>query len=189
MTPAKNRGHRGFALISVMALGAVAMLALTSLLGDGTVAERRLQEAELLKLRAYWAGQGQLSYVISRSLQGPPCGGSCNNGNARRNYLRDVVDELYGGASSREWAYTEIDATYSFPVDLNIISGNALAQWTISYPNPVTTHSLIQSNWPPLRAPRITVCHGLTDVSLSCSNTNTDKSSGIIVVLNIEPDA
>lgn len=179
----------GFALIAVMVLGAVAMYAAASLIGHGGVAERRLQEQELLKLRAYWAGQGHISYAISRARQGPACGGTCANFAQRKQAFDDIVSELNEAGGQRDWAYPELGATYVFPVAASGKSIQALMDLQIAFPAAATAHPLIAAEWPARREFRAFVCNGVAAESDPCptSQLDLDVASVFTHLVRMEP--
>jgi len=180
------RRQRGFAMLMVMALAAVAMLGAARLLGDGAVAERRAQEEELLSLRAYWAEQGHIAYAVSRLVQGPPCGGTCQNVAKRRDAVRGVLAELESGGA-REWIYPEIAASYRFPVAATADSVNPLVRIVMSYPAATTAHPLIDSIWPPRRSIAAFVCFGVADPDTTCATNNLVGGSSVAYVSRTEP--
>lgn len=181
--------QRGFALIAVMALGAVAMLSVTSLIGDGAVAERRAQDEELLKLRAYWAAQGHLGYAISRMRQGPPCGGTCNNAVGREDAFAGFFSELETGGGVRDWAYPEISSSYAFPVAASSDFTAPFVLARITYPAATTTHPLISQIWPARRNILASICSGVAAAGDPCPGTfqGLTKTSGISHIAHIQP--
>lgn len=181
-----NGRQRGFAMLMVMALAAVAMLGATRLLGDGAVAERRAQEEELLSLRAYWAMQGHVAYIVSRSIQGPPCGGTCINVALRTQYLDNIADELVGGGQ-RVWSYPEISPGYVFPVAAAASNRNPLVRVELTFPAAATAHPLIAAAWP-IRRPYIAdICAGVESVGTTCSSTTIIPDSSVTYVARTEP--
>lgn len=190
MTRAGAKRQAGFALIAVMLIGATAMYALTSVVGDGQVAERRAQELQLMRLRAYWAAQGHISYAISRMTQGPPCGGTCKNAVGREDAFDGFFNELNEGAAAREWSYPEISLTYSFPVaaTADFTAPHVLA--FVSFPAATTAHPLISQVWPVRRNMTYFVCSGVAAAGDPCPTTfqGLTKTSGISFISRIEPN-
>jgi len=185
----KQFRQRGFALIAVMALGAVAMYSVTSLIGGGTVVERRAQEEELLKLRAYWAAQGHISYAISRGRQGPPCGNKCNNSNKRARAYDDYLGELHDAGSHRLWRYPEIGGTYDFPVAASASNSSPNVDIAVAYPAAATGHPLISSTWPIRRGHSAIVCAGLPDTDSPCLSVDAlDSFSGVAKIARMHPN-
>lgn len=182
-----DRSRRGFALIAVMALGAVAMLGVTGLLGEGSVTERRAQEEELLKLRAYWAAQGHIAYSISRMTQGPPCGNKCNNISKREAAFDGFYDELITAGGVREWSYPEVSASYTFPVDVFADFSQPHVTAEISFPAAATSHPLISQVWPVNRAMQVLICSGVASAGDPCpsSSSGLDRDSGISFISSI----
>ena len=171
--------ERGFALMAVMFLAAVAMLAATGLIGDGAVAERRVQDATLLNLRAYWAGQGHISYVMSRSLQGPPCGDDCENAAQRAEYVAGVLAELDSAGSARAWAYPEVAANYVFPVATATTQVAPYIVASVSYPAAATANPLIAANWPVRSNYVVYMCVGVPNTDTPCHSANLEDGSGV----------
>lgn len=166
----QSSGQRGFALIVVMLLGAAAMYGVTSLIGPGYVVEKRAQEIMLLKMRAYWAAQGQISYVISRARQGPACGTGCIGPNDRHNYFTGIAAELDNSGAAREWSYPEVSASYSFPVSARVQGQAAFIRLELAYENATTTHPLIAENWPVRRDLWALICSGVAVEGDPCPN-------------------
>lgn len=186
--PVSIHAQRGFALIAVMLLGAAAMLAVTGLIGDGAATQRRAQEQELLKLRAYWAQQGHLSYAISRMRQGPPCGSQCKNAVGREDAFDGFFSELETGGGVREWAYPEISSTYSFPVAAEADFSAPFVTAVISFPAASTTHPLISQVWPARQNIFAYICSGVANPGDLCPSTfqGLDKTSGITHIAHIQ---
>lgn len=184
------RGQRGFALIVVMLIGAAAMYGVTSLLGESTVVERRAQDEQLLKLRAYWAMQGHISYAVSRMTQGPPCGNTCKNAVGREDAFDGFFDELDEGGPHRVWRYPEISASYEFPVAAfaDFSAPHVIAN--ASYPAFASAHPLIDALWPVRRNTSYLICSGVEAPSDPCPSSfnGLDKESGITFVSRIEPN-
>lgn len=172
-----------------MAIGAAAMLSVTGLIGDSAVVERRAQDEELLKLRAYWAAQGHLSYAISRMTQGPACGNECQNPAERRNAFQGFFDELNEGAAARDWSYPEISASYFFPVAVDVRLGAPFITAAISFPAATTAHPLIGQIWPVRRGATAFICSGVAAAGDPCPSTfnGLTETSGISFVSRIEP--
>lgn len=187
--PRQFARQRGFALLAVMVIGAVAMYSVTGLIGDGAVVERRAQEEELLKLRAYWAEQGHLSYAISRMRQGPPCGGTCKNAVGREDAFDGFFAELETGGGVREWAYPEISPSYSFPVAASADFTAPFVLVQITFPAATTLHPLISQVWPAKRNVLASICSGVAAAGDPCPGTfqGLTKSSGISHIAHIQP--
>lgn len=188
MRRARLAKDSGFALIAVMAIGAVAMYSAVSLIGDGGVAERRQQEVELLKLRAYWAAQGHISYAISRARQGPACGGTCPNFAAREQDFDDYAEELQTGGQ-RDWAYPDLGAGYVFPVSARNFSRQALMDLQISFPAAATAHPLISVEWPVRQDFRALICNGVAVENDPCpiAAFDLDDASVFTHLVRMEP--
>jgi|GEM_PF-2809636 len=179
--------QRGFALMTVMAVSTVAMIAATSLVGDGAVGERRAQDELLLKLRAYWAAQGHVSYAKSRSAAGPPCGAECADLDARAQYLDDILGELASSGSEREWAYPEAAASYRFPVQATAANADPLISVELSFPAAATAHPLIAAAWP-VRGDFLTfLCVGVADAGETCAAGTIQTDSGVAYIAHMEP--
>ncbi len=189
MSRARPAKDAGFALIVVMVLGAVAMYAAASLIGHGGVAERRLQEQELLKLRAYWAAQGHIAYAVSRARQGPACGGTCQNFAMRRQAFDAYVGELNEDGGQRDWSYPELGAGYVFPVEGQGKSQQALMDVQISFPAAATAHPLIVAEWPVRGDFRAFVCNGAATEGVACptSQNDLDEASVFTHLVRMEP--
>lgn len=186
--------QRGFALIAVMFIGAAAMFAASGMFGGDAVAERRAQEITLLKLRAYWAAQGHISYALSRGRQGPPCGNKCNDAKSREAFYSGTLGELnnLGGVDHRMWTYPEVGAPYKFPIKLSSIQNTSHDRIYFDVDFKDTndvSHPLIVAVWPVREAFRVVVCPGLSDADDPCpmSQGQMDKNSGIARTTLIEP--
>lgn len=187
----RPRSQRGFALVAVMLIGAMAMYLTAGMLGEDAVGERRAQELELLKLRAYWAAQGHVSYAISRGRQGPPCGGVCADQRDREDFYADAAAELHdysannfrgpGRGKERRWSYPEISSLYFFPVAMAAERHDAdrRIRFDLQFQtNATMTHAFLARNWPVRRALEVVICPGVVDVDGACPDSEAAMAPG-----------
>ncbi len=198
----KNRQQSGFALISVMILGAMAMLLVSGFFGENHVSERREQERLLLGIRAYWATQGHVSYAISRGRQGPPCGSTCPEIAARETFyalsslelLNFKGDKLegHGLGTERYWLYPEISENYQFPIQVTAKKSDDKSRIVFDFKYISTSfpgNDMIDLSYPLKDKSEIHICPGLALTSDPCpiNETSMDPSSGIARISYILP--
>jgi hypothetical protein len=204
-----HSAQRGFALLLVMVIGTVALYAATGLIGDGSVNEREAQERELLKLRAYWAGMGHITYAISRSRQGLPCGTECKEMIDREDFFLGALAELndfekgvfkcLGAGRDRHWAYPEISPNYFLPLYLHaeLNAAETRIELRVHYQDfepggknavPID-HPFIANNWHIRDGFAAILCVGLAYFDAPCaSNPNGMRKNGSLArVTRLEP--
>lgn len=205
----RKKRQAGYALLFVMAIGAVAMYSVTNLIGDGTATEREAQDRELLKLRAYWAGMGHINYAMSRARQGPPCGGQCKNMVNWEDFFNESTQELNeyekgdfegaGNGRDRHWLYPEISPDYFLPLHLHaeFISSEAKIELRVHYQDLAPggksavpmDHPFINDNWHIRGGFAAIVCVGLTDFTTPCptNSKDLDKENSLMRLVRMEP--
>lgn len=71
-----GRTAPGYAILIASLIGLVGMSAASGLIGDTSVHEARAIDESLYRVRAYWAGIGHATYVLSRGRHSGLCGGT-----------------------------------------------------------------------------------------------------------------
>ncbi len=196
-----SRSQRGYALITVTVIGLVIMVATAGLITRSVNAEAEAVEADLLRLRAYWAMTGQASYILSRGWMNGLCGGDGFCGasdpdderfDSFAGYAVELRDSPLVLPAYRQWSYADISDGYFLNVDLNVRDWGTKqdGRFVLELRKQSLTGDLLHSPddflarvWPTIQDIDVHICTGLVVNSDPCSDplagTNANGGSHI----------
>ncbi|WP_417518827.1 hypothetical protein [Minwuia sp.] len=117
----------GYAIAAISIMGLAAMTSAAILVQESGVTEADAVEENLVRVRANWAAQGHLNYILSRLREDGSCNNDCKSSDNTRvsrtdGFGNELTNANQNGPSAngnrRRWQYAEIDENYAIDVAL-----------------------------------------------------------------------
>lgn len=189
----------GYALAAISLLGMAAMGSAALFITESGVGEAAAVEDDLIRVRANWAMNGHLNYVLSRARQDGACFGDCTEADTTRvgklnNYGLEIhnavpAKEVNNNGSQRRWLYDEINEEYAVDTSFTgadtgtLLDGRVLAGVGFQ-PSNIRLNSIDAAlNRTPEH--QATLCAGLANPGDNCPIAVTnDNTSGIVRIVD-----
>lgn len=189
----------GYALAAISLLGMAAMGSAALFITESGVGEAAAVEDDLIRMRANWAMNGHLNYVLSRARQDGACFTACADSDTSRagtldDYGREVYNavpakEVNKNGSQRRWLYDEINGEYAVDTNLagadigTLLDGRIIVSVGFQ-PSNIRLDSIDEAlNRIPEH--QATLCAGLANPGDNCPLAVTnDNTSGIVRIVD-----
>lgn len=189
----------GYALAAISLLGMAAMGSAALFITEGGAGESAAVEDDLVRVRANWALNGHMNYVLSRARQDGACFNSCADSDTTRaeslgKFGKEVhnavpAKEVNKNGSQRRWLYGEINDEYAIDTqvvaaDVGTLLDGQIAVDVAFQPSTIRLPSIDQTL---LRVPahQATLCAGLDNVGDNCPTiVSNDNTSGIVRIVD-----
>lgn len=189
----------GYALAAISLLGMAAMGSAAVLIAESGVNEGSAIEDDLVRVRANWAMNGHLTYVLSRARQDGACHLDCSDSDTTRsetskNFSREIHNAVpaklvKNAGSQRRWSYGEINTEYAIDTAISGTDTGTLVDGQFKLDTRIAISLIrLQSVDDALnRIPSIetTVCAGLSNPGDNCPTVVTNENtSGIVRIVD-----
>lgn len=108
-------GQQGSALMFVMIIGTVISVGFALLMSSTVLTEQRAVEADVARVRIYWAEMGEFNYAMSRISNSSLCNTTCGT-NVPDATLAPVLQAYLTEVSNLTWTYPDKSPNYSFTI-------------------------------------------------------------------------
>ncbi|MBA2587275.1 MAG: hypothetical protein H0U98_01490 [Alphaproteobacteria bacterium] len=183
MTEANIRRQQGNTLIPVLLIGTVITSLFAAFMANTVYVESRAVEAQLARLRVYWAEMGNFRYAMSRIKYSQLCSTSSTCGNKQKDTdmvptLQAYFDEL---SNNKTWSYPDEAAAYTITTtDTAAVDDRPGRQTYSGYmmaTSIVSTSTLLSGSAGNLPVLELRLCVGLSSSTGNCGPINSNNGN------------
>lgn len=155
-------------------IGLVMTTAFAAFMTNTVYTEERAVEAQLARMRVYWAEMGNFQYALSRisfSQLCNPCG------KAKDSALAPVLQAYFNELSNNKlWTYPEESSNYSITItDVAATQGGQNFSGYLMATSVLSTSSLVSNFAGNLPLMELRICAGLSSPTGSCGPINSNN--------------
>lgn len=166
------RGQRGNTLIPVMIIGVVVTSLFATFMANTVFVETRAVEAQLARLRVYWAEMGNFRYATSRISYSALCSSSCGSKQKDTDMVPTLQAYFNELSNNKTWSYPDEAAAYTITTtDTAAVDDRPGRQTYSGYimaTSIVTTSTLVAGSAGNLPRLELRLCVGLSSPTGSC---------------------